>query len=388
MVNTGLIPVPPEKGGSIELHTYYLANELAKLGNEIHYVTSTNPNAVFDERVILHELPRIQFNFHGSSIQMLLGLGIGGICAFFRALAAICSDNYDIVHIHGHATAFCLLPLKKKSVFVFTAHNPNPWMVQSFSSLKQGFRRWAFKLIEGKIIRNVACVITVGETLKKEIIQRFNVSPGKIKVIPNGVDTNVFRPNMDHCDEVLAKYGLHQGYVLFVGRFVEQKGLHYFLRAIKGAKVNVVIVGGGSLESDLRKLCRQLGIVDQVRFIGSVPLSDLRRIFSAARLFVLPSVAEGFPGGLVTLEAMASGLPIVASNIGGITDVVEDGYNGFLFRVGDVDGMRNAITKLAQDKSLAESMGRLSREIVEKRFSWTSIAKKTLAVYEELLNKH
>jgi len=387
MVNTGFLPVPPDKGGSIEMHTYYLSNELAKLGVEVHYVTSVNYYASFHKRVSLYKLPRIPFNFHGNYLQTLLGFEIGGFFSFLQALRAINQSKYDIIHLHGQVPAFHMVPLKKKSLFIFTVHNPNPWMVKSFSSLKQAFRQLTFKSIELTIINHADCVITVGECLRDELINRFNICPEKIKVIPNGVDTNVFRPDIENSKKVLTKYKLPENYALFVGRLVEQKGLHYLLRAINGTKIPVVIVGSGSLLPYLRRLCFNLGISKQVYFIGSVPLHELRKIYSLARLFVLPSVAEGFPVGLVGLEAMASGLPLIVPRIKGVESIVHEGYNGVLFNVGDIKSLRDKLIWLFENEDVAKIMGRRSRIIAKRKFSWTSIAKKTLQLYDDLIKR-
>jgi glycosyltransferase involved in cell wall biosynthesis len=384
MVNTGFLPVPPIKGGSVELHTYYLSNELAKLGAEIHYVTSINPGATFNNKVILHKLPWIPFNFHGSYVKTTLSFCVGGFLAFLKAIKALTEDKYDIVHVHGHLSGFLLSPLRSKSIFVFTAHNPNPWMVQSFSKFKQAYRVWAFKKIELKIAKAVDCLITVSEQLKNEFVTRFNICPKKIKVIPNGVDANFFRPNIENSEDVLLKYHLPEEYILFVGRLVEQKGIQFLLRALKGTDINLVIVGGGPLFSYLRKLCEHLKITDQVYFIGSVPIYDLRKIYSRASFLVFPSVAEGFP--LVILEAMASGLPIVASSIKGVDSIVHNGYNGFLFEMNNVEDLHSKIIRLYGNKSLSKAMGVRSRKIVENEFSWTVVAKKTFQLYTDLLN--
>ena len=385
MVNTGFLPVPPDKGGSVELHTYYLSSELAKLGNEIHYVTSINPGVSVQKGVILHKLPWIPFAFHGDYVQTLTSFAVGGFFAFAKAVEAIDSSEYDVVHVHGHIPGIGLIPLKRKSTFVFTAHNPNPWMVRSFSQIKQAFRQVSFKCIELRIVKSFDCVIAVGECLKEELVHRFEINPGKINVIPNGVDTQFFRPNIVNSRDVLAKYHLPAEYVLFVGRLVEQKGLHFLLKAIKDTRIPVVVVGGGPLYSNLKELCRRLEIERQVHFVGGVPLADLRKLYSQANLFVIPSIAEGFPGGLVALEAMASGLPVIASRTHGIESVIHDGFNGFLFNVGDAEGLRSILVRLFDDVELAKRMGVYSRKIAEDQFSWSRIAEKTQVLYENLL---
>jgi glycosyltransferase involved in cell wall biosynthesis len=385
MVNTGFLPVPPDKGGSIESHAFYLSNELARLGNEVHFVTSVNPRASFHDKVILHKLPRIPFKFHGTYSQTLVSFGVGGFFASLRAMYAISSNEYDIIHIHGHVPGFFLIPFIKSVRSIFTVHNPNPWMVRSTSMFKQAFREVAFKSVELKIIKNVDYVIAVSEGLRDELVKRFEMPSEKVKVIPNGVDINLFRPKIHGYGHIIEKYELPQEYVLFVGRLVEQKGLHYLLNAIKGTSIHVVIVGDGPLFSYLNTLAQRLGISEQIRFVGAVPLDDLTRIYSAAKLFVIPSVAEGM--ALVGLEAMASGLPIIASRIPGMEKIVVDGYNGFLFDVGDVEKLRGyMLLLLKEDVDLAKRMGERSRKIVESQYSWEHIAKKTYMVYQEVIN--
>lgn len=386
VVNTGFVPVPPDRGGSIELHSYHLSNELARLGLEIDYVTSINPTVSFQKGVSVHKLPRIPFDFHGNYLQTMLGFCVGGFLASAKAINAINKSRYDIIHVHGHVPGFFLLPLKRKSTFIFTAHNPNPWMVKSFSSLKQAYRICAFKSIELRIVRNFDYVITVSECLKNELVDRFRVNPKKIKVVPNGVDTDFFRPNINNSEEVLIKYHLPKGYALFVGRMVEQKGAHFLLKAIKGTHIHVVMVGGGPLLNYLKELCQRLGISKQVHFIGSVPLCDLRMIYSQAKFLVIPSVAEGFPTGLVGLEAMAMGLPIVASKIEGIEKMVIHRYNGFLFKTGSVEKLRSHIIELFENERLVKIMGNRSRRIVENQFSWAKVAQKHLELYRDLLS--
>jgi glycosyltransferase involved in cell wall biosynthesis len=383
IVNTGFLPVPPEKGGSIELHTYHLANGLAKLGNEVHYVTSVNPQASFEKGVFLHKIPWIPFNFHGNYLETLSSFAVGGFLSFLNSVEGVNNFKFDIIHVHGHIPALLLLPLRKRATFVFTVHNPNAWMVISSSYLKQVFRQLIFKSVELRIIRDSDCVITVGEGLRDELIDRFKVHRGKISVIPNGVDTDFFKPRIAGSEAVLRRYNLPKEYALFVGRLVEQKCVHYMLEATKGTRIHFVIVGEGPLLSHLKKTCEQLEITEQVHFIGAVPMDDLRRIYCQAKLFVLPSVAEGLP--LVALEAMACGLPIIASRIPGITNVVSDGHNGFLFDVGDVEQLRHRLVQVFSDSSLTAKMGECSRQLAEDQFSWFSIARRTLKLYQSLL---
>jgi len=382
IINTGILSVPPQKGGAIELHTYYLANELARLGNEVHYVTSVNQNASFHEGVILHKLPSLPFSFQGAYPETMISYATGGVFASLKALRAIERHHYDVVHGHGNVSSALVPPLAKQLKCVFTVHNPTPWMVTSSSSLKQALRMVTFSTLDLRIIRNVDCVIAVSEYMKNEIVDRLGINAKKVRVIPNGVDTKVFKPFVPNSTSIKKKYGIDEEYALFVGRLVEQKGVRFLIEAISGTNLHVVIVGGGPLFSNLQGLSRRLGVEKQVHFIGAIPSDELPKIYAEATVFVIPSLAEGLP--LTGLEAMASGLPLLGSHISGINEIVNNGHNGFTTRPGDIAHLRQRLIQFFEDTSLRKTMGANSRKIAETKYSWSHVAKQTLQLYQAL----
>jgi len=382
LVNTGIFSVPPQKGGAIELHTYYLANELARLGNEVHYVTSVNENASFIPRVRLHRLPSLPFSFQGAYPETMISYAIGGVLSSLKALRAIKGHRYDVVHGHGNTSSALILPLAKKFKYVFTVHNPTPWMLISSSPLKQALRKVTFTIFDHRIIRNVDCVITVSEYLKREITNRLGIKTGKVKVIPNGVDIEIFKPFVQNSTSIRNKYEINDEYALFVGRLVEQKGVHFLIKAIAGTKLHAVIVGGGPLLSYLQNLSRRFGVDKQIHFMGSIPSNELPKFYAEATVFVLPSLAEGLP--LVGLEAMASGLPLLGWRVSGINEIIDNGHSGFGIRPGDIEDLRQRLVQLFEDASLRKTMGRNSRKIAETRYSWDQVAKRTFQLYQTL----
>jgi glycosyltransferase involved in cell wall biosynthesis len=383
VVNTGILSVPPEKGGAIELHTYYLANELAKLGNEVHYVTNVNHNASFAPRVILHRLPSLPFSFQGGYPEMMISYAVGGVLAFLKASGAIKAHSLDVVHGHGNISSRLLLPLARRFKFVFTVHNPTPWMLVSSSSLKRSVRMMTFATFDLGIVKDADCVIAVSEYLKRELASRMGIEAEKVEVIPNGVDIERFKPFVSNSQSVRKKYGINEEYALFVGRLVEQKGVHFLIKALAGTKLHAVIVGDGPLHSQLRDLSRRLGVDKQVHFVGAVPSSELPKFYAEAKVFVIPSLAEGLP--LVGLEAMASGLPLIGSRIAGVNEIINDGCNGFLISLGDIMSLRQSLGHIFEDASFQKALGAHSRRIVEEQYSWRQVAKRTLQLYQKLV---
>lgn len=382
LVNTGILSVPPQRGGAIELHTYYLANELASLGNEVHYVTNANENASFVPGVILHRLSDLPFSFQGGYLETMSSYAIGGVLASCKALTALRTHRYDVVHGHGNVSTALLLPLAKKSRCVFTVHNPTPQMLISSSSIKQALRTIAFSVFDLRILRNVDSIITVSEYLKKEIVSRLGIETEKVNVIVNGVDIKNFKPLDPDSARIRRKYGLPEEFALFVGRLVEQKGVHFLIKSLAGTKLHAVIVGGGPLFSHLQTLCRRLGVESQVHFVGVIPPDELTKFYAEATVFVVPSLAEGLP--LVGLEAMASGLPIVGTRVSGVDEIINHGYNGFVIRLGDIEQLRQSLVQLFEDSSLRSTMGAHSRKTAEAQFSWEQVAKQTFELYKSL----
>jgi glycosyltransferase involved in cell wall biosynthesis len=186
--------------------------------------------------------------------------------------------------------------------------------------------------------------------------------------------------------------------VLFVGRLTPHKGLDRLITALPaGAALTVAGTAGHDRrppESDYPALLHRLAAGRQVRFTGPVADVELPALFRGAVVFALPSVERTCYGrhvrisellGLSVLEAMASGLPVVASRIGGVPEIVLDGETGFLVRPGDIDQLHDRLSLLLGDPALAAAMGRRGRELVLERFTWEHCAARCLAAYRELI---
>ena len=203
-----------------------------------------------------------------------------------------------------------------------------------------------------------------------------------VDVIPYGVDLDRFRPEPRQPRDELV--------VGSVGRLSPEKGLKYLLRAIaeivrEQPNVRLLLAGDGPERRSLERLATRLGLVDRVEFAGELPHDRVPQTLARMDVFAMPSTWEGF--GVAALEAAAMELPVVASNVHGIPDVVDDGVTGILVQPKDVAALSNAILRLLRDADERHRMGRAGREMVAARYSWPDNARKMAALYDELLGK-
>jgi glycosyltransferase involved in cell wall biosynthesis len=202
----------------------------------------------------------------------------------------------------------------------------------------------------------------------------------EVAVIPYGVDLDRFAP-----PEGKSRDGLVVG---SVGRLSPEKGLKYLLRAMaeitrQEPRARLLLAGDGPERRSLEQLVARLGLLDRVEFTGEVPHDQVPRALARMDVFVMPSTWEGF--GVAALEAAAMKLPILASNVHGIPDVVEDGVTGILVPPKDVAALSQAILRLLRDPEERRRMGRAGREMVATRYSWADNVRQMEALYNELL---
>jgi D-inositol-3-phosphate glycosyltransferase len=251
--------------------------------------------------------------------------------------------------------------------------------------------------VESKVMRFADRLIAATPLEKAQMSWLYGADADKISVVPAGVDLSLFRP-IPHA-EAKAKLGgsLQHKMLLFVGRIQPLKGIDTLMRAMKrvtgqypGWKDNlcVCIIGGDPkpdselerLEFErLKRLCTDLGIGDLVTFLGAKDQDTLVYYYSAAEMVVMPSHYESF--GMVALEAMACGTPVIGSDVGGLSFSIEDGFNGYLVPGRDPDALADKIALLLKHPNLRDQLGEQAIRWSE-RYAWTHIADEILDVYE------
>lgn len=289
------------------------------------------------------------------------------------------AGEYGLIHSHHWLSGWVATRLKNiwKVPLIHTFH--------TLGSLKPSTR---YRLqIETHTAEEADSIISTSLSEKNQLVQYYNADSDKIHVLPCGVNLKLFRrlePGL--CKEYL---GLpQQSYLLFVGRIDPIKSIETLLKAMRrlDSAAHLLIIGGEDGNSELqslRKMTGKLGITDKVSFLRAKPQTILPYYYSAAEMCILPSRYESF--GLVTLEAMACGTPVIASRVGGIPEVVEDGKTGFLITPGDEKEIADRIDCLLRDERLRNFMVSQARKRARK-FSWKSVADKVSSVYEAYAN--
>ena len=228
-------------------------------------------------------------------------------------------------------------------------------------------------------------IIAVSRQMREDILSHFRVAPERVVVIHNGIDPNQFRRT--RARDVLGRRGVLEPYVLFVGRITDQKGIFHLLEAAPKLPpgVQVVLCASAPDTPEIEaRLKRALPEHSNVVWIGEmIPVDEVVQLYSHAAVFVCPSVYEPF--GLINLEAMACETPVVASGVGGILEVVEDGKTGVLVEPGRPDALAVAIRALLEDPERGRALGRAGRQRVEAHFSWASVASRTREVYQDAI---
>lgn len=323
-------------------------------------------------------------------------LGEGPATRYAAALRALSADLAmardpvvaDVVHAHTWYVAFAgvLVRALFDLPLVVTLHSIEPLRPWKQDQLGAGYKLSSW--VERTAVEQAERVIAVSHEMRADVLQHFRVQPERVVVIPNGIDAEAFRRTDRR--EALAHHGVRPPYVLFVGRISEQKGIFHLLEAAASFPEGVQLVLCAStpdtpgLES---RLAAQVAGQPRVRWINAMlPREDVVQLYSHALLFVCPSVYEPF--GLINLEAMACGTPVVASRVGGIPEVVVDDETGWLVPPADPVALAAAVRRLLADPERAAAFGRAGRQRVEAEFSWDRIAALTLDVYREAMNQH
>ncbi len=208
-------------------------------------------------------------------------------------------------------------------------------------------------------------------------------------VIPNAVDARRFDPAIDGMAmRQKLKIPLDRPVALLVGRIVPHKGVEHFIEAARELpEVQFLIAGEGSSLEAMEHLADSLGVKDRVRFLGRISQDNLPKVYAACDLFVLPSVSRLEAFGIVALEAMATGKPVVVADIPGVREVIDDGREGLLADPVNPRDLAEKMRRLVDDPALRREMGRLAREKVLANFTVDKVADQILKVYQDVLSK-
>jgi glycosyltransferase involved in cell wall biosynthesis len=275
--------------------------------------------------------------------------------------------NPDIVHSqsigNGVYGLFAKILLKKK--YIIWGRGSDVYRPDSFT-----------KLISFIVMKKASCIIALTENMKKEMTKSYDKD---IIVIPNGINLDIFK---NYANNKSSNFEKKCKKILFVGRLQNVKGVTYLIEAMniitKHYDVTLLIVGEGEDREKLEALVKKLELNNFVSFVGKAPRSEIPKYMAESDIFILPSISEGFP--LVLLEAMASGLTVVASNVGGIPEIIEDGVNGLLTKPMNSIDLADKVLHVLCDDKLRERISSNNKKCIEK-YDWGQITLQLEGVY-------
>jgi len=401
--------------GGQGVYLYNVTREMVALGHEVHVIAGP-PYPDIAPGVTVDRIPNFNlfdvlgtFNsefFHSrhpreffrplsfyelvtTRYGMFSGMAAFSIRAYDRLRELLRDRRFDIVH-DVQCLGYGTLLIKVGGIpVVANIHHPlavdRRNAVMQERSLRQKIRWIIFYpfFMQDIVMKRVDRIITGSRHSARSIQQVFDVPPSHIEIIHDGVDTDTFRP-LEGVEKV-------SNGILFVGNSEDRnKGARYLVEALHILRnemdfhLTFVDRPRESLEL-VPSLVKRWGLQGRTTFTGRVSTEELVRLYNRAEILVSPSVYEGF--GLPAAEAMACGVPVVATTAGAFPEVVADGETGWLVAPGDARALAAAIKRLMADPAERERMGDAGRRRMQERFTWRETARKTVALYEEILSR-
>ena len=351
-----------------------LGIELARRGHEVHFITYAQPFRLpyYVERIYYHEVEVPSYPlFEHPPYNLALSVYIHNVTV---------QHGLDLLHAHyavPHATsAWVAKEMLGRPDFriVTTLHGTDITLIGQDPS---------YRPITQFSIRKSDGLTAVSEFLRQETVSQFDLAPASIRVIPNFVDLDKYRRDAYAC--LRAKFSEEgESIVTHISNFRSVKRVEdvvsVFARMADRLPARLLLVGDGPERVRAQELARVLGVGERVRFLGKQ--SSVAELLACSDLFLLPSVNEAF--GLVALEALACGVPVISTNVGGLPEVMPPPPAGAMFPVGDVEGMAESGVTLLQDADLWKEASTLARAAAE-RFSADRIVPMYESYYEEVL---
>jgi glycosyltransferase involved in cell wall biosynthesis len=383
-----------------------LAIALKGLGHQVEVVTGP-PDPLMDNGMTVHKIPCLdlynpQDLFRVPSIRELLDpinlIEWLGVCSMgfpepftfgLRAYRFLGSKwcNYDVVH-DNQSLSYGLLAINRMVPTIATIHHPitvdRDLAIKSESSLwkKMKHMRWySFVGMQKRVSRCLSHIITVSECARADISKAFGVSPARFRIVPNGVNTDLFRP-LPHVQRMANHL------IVTNSADTPLKGLRYLLEAVAQVSrihdVTLTVVGSPRKDGHIESLMNGLGLWNRVTFTGRISDEELVHQYAKASIAVIPSLYEGF--GLPAGEAMACAVPVISSKGGALPEVVGDA--GILVPPARKEPLATAIVRLLDNPPLAHEFGEKGFKRVQTHFTWKRAAEKTVEAYREAIRDH
>ncbi|GAA3968264.1 glycosyltransferase family 4 protein [Allohahella marinimesophila] len=351
---------PPSVGG-VQTHVHELAKAMVRGGNRVVVVTRQSDGALPDSEIMdgidvrRYPLPNSHL-FYDFKLRRILK-------------KLISTEGFEVVHIHG------MRPLSAAKGLgvpvVFTNHT------SSFLKRATQGPKVLEKMRRQLVIADMVLAPS-DELVQATLATGYDKPP---RFISNGADTNRFYPRSSDLRSRL-NIPVDAFVVVLARRLVEKNGVLYFAKAIADLdlpKLHVLVAGDGAERAEFERIIKAAGRSENVHMLGAVANTDMPGVFSAGDVGILPSLMEAT--SIAGLEAMACGLPLIGTRVGGIPVIIDDRRSGILVEPRSPEALAEAISELYHDRDLAAAMGKTSLELARQKFSWDVIAAETVACY-------
>lgn len=408
----------PQTQGGIGTYTHNLARGLAGLGHRVTVITTAERALAGVGEVLPDRSPPVELTEDGVTIHRLavtrrlrlpfgnryLGLTLESV-PFMKAVRRKVQElsarqPFDVVESPEWMAPGLLLSLSQGTPLVVRLHT-HIRLVRRLNDLPENLDVRLLSWLEGALIRRASLVLANSESLAAECARDHGLLPGTIQVLPLGVDCERFMPpeesgaGSDSGQRLRKRLGLASDtpIVFYAGRLERRKGVDVLIEAfgelsrrhpravlvMAGFPTRIGRDGGRSYLEVLQERAIALGVADRLHFLGHVPYDELPAIYGSCDLFVAPSRFEPF--GMIYLEAMACGRPVVACRTGGVPEIVVHGETGLLVEPGDAGALCAAMDQVLADPAYRRQLGKAGRRHMLARFSNRVIAERTVNVY-------
>jgi len=382
---------PPRIIGGISPHVSYLSKSLAKNGVKVYVVTCDFPGAPAHEVLDGVEVFRID-SYKNPSPDFATWVYLMNVNMQKEAASLIhdLGGNVDVIHAHDWLVATAGIGLKHvfRRPFFATIHSTE---IGRRNGIHFDYERMIHET-EAWLTYEAWKVICCSDYMVSHVQWAFGLPSDKLIMVPNGVSYDVYsKYENENLDEFRRRFALpEEKIVLFVGRLVYEKGVHVFVNAVQRVleKVNAkfIIVGNGYMKDQLSGLVKGMGLTHKVLFTGFVDDETLRRLQRCADASVVPSLFEPF--GIVALEAMAAGSPVVVSDTGGLSEIVEHDVSGVKVYVNNPESLAWGIIRVLTDDGYANWLRTNAYKKIQEKYDWDKIAQQTKTIYNNVLGEY
>lgn len=377
---------PPRVVGGISRVVHDLSHKLVQEGHDVTVVTYRDGNVPYiedDNGVMVYRVDNFMISSN-NLIDWTMQLNFNMIAKVGEIIAE--KGSFDVIHAHDWLVAYAAKTLKTayRIPLVCTIHATEAGRNSGIRDEQQRYindTEWMLTYESSEVIVN-------SNYMRSELQRLFGLPYEKINVIPNGVNLNMY-DGIEKDYDFRRRYAMdNEKIILFMGRLVYEKGIQTLIAAMPKIlnhyhDAKLLIAGKGGMIDELRNQVNYLGLGNKVYFTGYLGSKDVQRMYKCADVSVFPSTYEPF--GIVALEAMLSGTPVVVSDVGGLNEIVDHGVNGMKSYAGNANSLADSILALLFDQKLCDTVTKNAISKVKDEYNWTKITKNTHFAYEKAI---